>query len=201
MLVTKIIPSIQADTDRRFRALQPKHIKLSSSRSMQYKQIRQSNYTSSNLNTDVPNSRGHFTFEWKRVYKSLSRDNKRQTKPKPYEDEITLLRYYQILAECPGGKGHSARDAEGSRLRQQHTPARGWRDQQSPGHHRREQQRGRPSRLRGLRQGDSRAMVPKGRGSCMALRLPALLPLPSPLGRRVDVLRQGRQHLLQRGLL
>ena len=56
-------------------------------------------------------------------------------------------------------------------------------------------------RLRGLRKGDSRAMVPEGSGPRVALRLSSLLPLPCASRRRVDVLRQGRQHLLQRGLL
>lgn len=104
-------------------------------------------------------------------------------------------------AEWAGGRGGPSRDAEGSRVREQHTPARGWCRQQPAARRRREQQHRRGPRLRGLRKGDSRAMVPEGSGPRVALRLSSLLPLPCASRRRVDVLRQGRQHLLQRGLL
>lgn len=104
-------------------------------------------------------------------------------------------------AEWAGGRGGPSRDAEGSRVREQHTPARGWCRQQPAARRRREQQHRRGPRLRGLRKGDSRAMVPEGCGPRVALRLSSLLPLPCASRRRVDVLRQGRQHLLQRGLL
>lgn len=112
-----------------------------------------------------------------------------------------LLEGFLCVAEWAGGRGGPFRDAEGSRVREQHTPARGWRRQQPAARRRREQQHRRGPRLRGLRQGDSRAMVPEGCGPRVALRLSSLLPLPCASRRRVDVLRQGRQHLLQRGLL
>lgn len=36
-----------------------------------------------------------------------------------------------LVPECAGGRGDSPRDAEGSGLWEQHTPARGWCHQQS----------------------------------------------------------------------
>lgn len=104
-------------------------------------------------------------------------------------------------------------DAEGSRLRERDASAGGRRgSKQSAGRRERRRRRrqrkrrrgrhhGGCPRLRRLRKGDRRALVSKGGRSRMALRLPALLSLPSPSGRRAHLLRQGRQHLLQGGLL
>lgn len=107
-------------------------------------------------------------------------------------------------------------NAEGSRLRERYTSAGGRRGSKQSADRRerrrwrwrwwrRRERRGRLlggcPRLRRLRKGDRRTLVSKGGRSRMALRLPALLSLSGPPGRRAHLLRQGRQHLLQGRLL
>lgn len=108
-----------------------------------------------------------------------------------------------VVAGCVQG------NAEGNRLRGRYASTGGRRGGKQSADRRkrrrrrrwRREQRGRLlegcPRMRRLRERDHRTLVSKGGRARMALRLPALLSLSGPPGRRDHLLRQRRQHLLQ----
>lgn len=55
--------------------------------------------------------------------------------------------------------------------------------------------------VRGLRQEDRGPLLPAGRGQAVAHALPQVLRVQAQPGVRAHLLQQGRQHLLQGGLL